>query len=60
MENLSTFINLGIILAAIITAFVRNETNQKNILKRLDRLNGRVDKIEQASHNHIIQFHSKK
>jgi len=36
------------------------ETNQKNIIERIDRQNGRIEKLEDQDQHHIEQFHTGK
>ena len=58
--DVPTMITAGTILATVVASFVRNETNQRQIIKRLDRLNGKVDKHETWIVHHLESCHTEK
>ena len=58
--DIPTLITGGTILAAVVASYVRNETNQKQIIKRLDRMNGSIQGNTNKIDHHIETCHIKK
>ena len=56
----STLITGATIFAAVVGSFVRNETNQKRIIERLDRMNGSIQGNTNKIDHHIETCHIKK
>ena len=58
--DISTLITGVTILTAVVGSFVRNETNQKRIIERLDRMNGSIQNNTNRMNHHIETCHIKK